>query len=212
MRGMRFVFVAAALVTVALPLDLRASVLLATINDSEVGGFRDTDNNHQLQRVSIKYFYHSPFPEICVGCELVPTGFTGTTDYTQANAPDFSSFVSHLTNGVDETIDAFNTYHPAGPGGASGKTESQWFGLPSDLQGNTIDFIRRVIFTNTLTPEPGDSQFFLYNVDVSWEVWGTGPAVSPIPEPNTLTLLSVGIGLTWFATVMLRRRPFQAIS
>src|SRR2546428_420510 len=53
-----------------------------------------------------------------------------------------------------------------------GRLESDQFGLPSDLQGDTIDFIRREIFTNTLTPQPGNR--FESDVDVSWEIWGTG--------------------------------------
>jgi hypothetical protein len=67
-------------------------------------------------------------------------------------------------------------------GSKVGKVSSatQWLAA---FKGDTIDFIRRKIFTNKLTPQPRNQ--FVYDGAISWEIWGTGPVISPVPEPAT---------------------------
>jgi hypothetical protein len=205
-----------ALLAMALLSNARASSILATINDEEKSGFPNGD--HQQQTVNLIYNYplppaHAP----CIGCALTPTGFTGTTDYTAANTADFNDFTSHLTNGVDELLNVGEQYYTSSgeprTGGYAGSYESSWFGLPSDLQGDTIDFIRREIFTNTVTPtnimpgQPGPE--LEADVVVRWEIWGTGPVVSPVLEPASLTLLCVGIVVTGIGAVRRRTRQIS---
>jgi len=127
----------------------------------------------------------------------MPTGFTGTTEYTAANSAGFTAVASHLTNGVDEDLELATAYYNSagslveGHGGIS--LESFWFGLPSDLQGDTIDFIRRIVSTNStaIGIELGT------DVEYRFEIWGT----SRVPEPGTLILISVGLA----AFAILRR-------
>ena len=122
----------------------------------------------------------------CLGCGPAPSGFTGTTDYTPANTAEFNDLTSRLTNGIDEVLQLSDLFYPSLFGGALLTLESSRF----DLQGDTIDFIRRVIFSNTLTIENVlGVQETLTNVDVSWEIWGA----SQVPEPGTLILLSIGL-------------------
>jgi hypothetical protein len=105
-----------ALSGMASPLDVRASSLLATFND--MGGFGIGAPNAdipQQQILALSYTFHivqipngpplllptNPPAPPCLGCEPVPTGFTGTTDYTSANTTEFGDFAAHLTNGID---------------------------------------------------------------------------------------------------------------
>jgi hypothetical protein len=187
---------------IALPLNCHASsILLASIHDTESGGGSGSNGPGPNPQQTLTLSY-SPTPAglpplpPCIGCEPIDAGFTGTTDYTAANTADFSDFASHLTNGIDEMIFVGNQYYNTPGigtgGGTEGNFESGWFFLTTDLEGDTIDLIQRVISTNTYLFIP-EGHMNSWSLDVTWEIFGTGPVVSPgpppVPEPSSLLLL-----------------------
>jgi hypothetical protein len=214
-----------AVIDIGLPLNAHASSILATLHSTfGIGRGPPPVDFPPQQILSLAYGSGVTIPgdgEIllfepsspCLGCGApVAAGFTGTTDYTSGNTMDFADFISHLTNGENEVLgvkDVLFQSDPTDPFISGGELarESFWFGVPNDLQGDTIEFIRRVIFSNTLTIRDvgiPPSPVLESNVDVSWEIWGT----AQVPEPGSFTLLSTGIGLTGIAIIRRVRRKF----
>jgi hypothetical protein len=76
-----------------------------------------------------------------------------------------------------------------------------------DLVGDTIDFVRLNLTSNITTAgfnEDG-SWFAESNLRGRWDIWGTGPNVVPVSEPDVLILLSSGLG----GLVAIRRRGWK---
>jgi hypothetical protein len=215
-----------AAIDIALPFTARASSILATIH-ATLGFGRGPPPVEVPPQQILSLAYGSEIPNgpgglpflleapssPCLGCDApVPTGFTGTTDYTAGNTTDFADFATNLTNGVNEVLGVKEIIFESDPrdffiSGGELAHESFWLGLPSDLQGDNIDFVRRIVSSNTLTirnvgipPTP----VLESDVDVRWEIFGT----AQVPEPGSFTLLSTGICLTGIAIVRRVRLKF----
>lgn len=98
---------------------------------------------------------------IGLGYRLDP-GTTPTFNLNASNTPEFNTFLSYLTDGQDQTLNAgCSMYTPDGTlitGEAGGNIESSEHSLNGnpDLQGYLIDFVRFIIHgNNTFDAGPG---------------------------------------------------------
>lgn len=132
-----------------------------------------------------------------IGSSLVlQSGSTGVFDFDSSNSSGFGSFVSRITNGIDENlhrgiralfIDPSGTVSTelSTPNGtisqwaAAGISESNGLNKSPDLMGKTVSIIRLVLNTLEITvthrlPSPGDSggSRLSFTRAGVWEFWG----------------------------------------
>ncbi len=110
---------------------------------------------------------------------------------SNADDPDYSTFVAKLTDGTDETISANVFLHGTSTGAGGNTTESAAFGTVPDFAGDQITEIRLTIdpfrvttfapnqslpngLTTVTSEPPGNPMTY------RWEVFGTA-----VPEPAT---------------------------
>ena len=125
-------------------------------------------------------------------------GSSGVVDFTAKNEKDFPSFASSVTDGANDILYTLAALAPGGGGGnGGGGFESDKLcktypcvGRPPDLLGYRLDILRLIVRSvdfERFEPKPG---FFIdVRYDIAYEFYGT-----PIPEPHTLTLLSIAVG------------------
>ena len=128
-------------------------------------------------------------------------GDSGVIEFSNSDE-NFEEMAARVTDGVDQFL---STIVFATLGGAGdGAVESQLFGLPVDLIGNELEFIRLLV--HSVTIEFYDSPYselegIQWNVDMTWEFWG-----EPIPEPQTIAIMVLG------CYSLLKRKPLRIVN
>ena len=107
-------------------------------------------------------------------------GQTGDHVFTPGNTSGFDGFVTHLTDGMDDSLGRGYALS-SGISGMEFSSESSAFGTDTDLIDFDIESIRLVVDELTLTSDPTS---YAFSADVTWEFWG-------VPEPGTLSLLTL---------------------
>ncbi|MBN1796067.1 MAG: PEP-CTERM sorting domain-containing protein [Sedimentisphaerales bacterium] len=107
----------------------------------------------------------------------------GYCDFNADNTPDFDTFTSYLTDGLDFTLSS-SVYVVGGGTNETGISESAWgLGNP-DLFGYQIDFIRLQVHSTSLSQ---DGYWVDYGGNITWEFYGAST-----PEPSSLLLVGLG--------------------
>ncbi len=107
------------------------------------------------------------------------------------NEPAFPSFASHATDGIEDQFTLWSLFPSSGGSGHLG-TESQLFGVSPDLIGNTLDYVRLIVFDVRFapwTPDPDvhpEIEGFKFLAFLRYEFYGT-----PVPEPESLSLFAL---------------------
>jgi hypothetical protein len=123
---------------------------------------------------------------VLLGCDLIlpiTSIQAGDSFDFEPTAPGFADLVAHLTNGVDELLQAYQVvYNASGQvvgGGGIGNFES--FGLKGlpDLAGRKIDLVRVRVLSFVFAANDTT-----YNVqaDLIWEFWGKGKPLPLLPD------------------------------
>jgi len=128
-------------------------------------------------------------------------GAVGFVDFTAYNEDDFAEFADLATNGTNNFY-LFFAQLAGGGGAGGGAPESNWLcpsypcdDRPPDLYGNRLDFVRLVVHSvdfERFEPEPGSVVDLVY--DLTYEFYGT-----PIPDPETLVLSTIGVCVVLFS-------------
>ncbi len=185
------------------------SVLLTSVN---IRAGQGADSHPADERIA---FVLTLFPEFTpdtrhngLGDDIFwGNGAAGFVDFTAKNEDDFANFANLATNGVNNFYLFFAQW--AGGGGAGGGApESNWFcpsypcdDRPPDFEGFRLDSVRLLVHNldfERFEPEPGVFVDLVY--DLTYEFYGT-----PIPNPGTLVLITVGAGTIVLYSGMFRR-------
>jgi hypothetical protein len=153
-----------------------------------------------------------PAPALLFDGLFVHTGDVGHTfSINQSNDPDFATFVTQVTDGVPDLFG--HTLHILNVTlGISPMTELQFFdSLPPgnngvDLGGFAIDHVSlrfdSLEFVSPGSDPNGDGIWTEGSFSATFSVYG-----QPVPEPNSLAILSLGVVALWLRSK--RRRSAE---
>jgi hypothetical protein len=179
--------------TVAHATQTRASILLASFEFPNMGGFGPCE----IAPVDFFLGVDGPPPSYCIpvgrGLALWNDGESGAYDITKANEPSLPVLATLLTNGQDDTLMLLSRIVGGGGDGGTEGTESRFFPGGRDLAGNRLDFVRLYVSNVQIWTIDESLAWRGWCADVTYEFWG-----EPIPEPAT--------GLSMLLAVLLCRR------
>lgn len=180
---------------------LNASQLIASFDFFNGGGFAPC----QMGSVEFYLGIEGPpplfFKPIGAGQSFWVDGDSGNYQIDSTTEPLFSELANVLSNGIDDTIFLLSGMQGCngGLGGGVGISESFYFGMPTDLAGFEIEFVRIAVSNvhiETLDPE---LSWQAWTAEVNYEFWGT-----PVPEPAAFTLVLI-------AAILARPRRTQRL-